>query len=88
MTPFDSIEKLELFHKLVEQEKTGTPIDFAKRIGVSRSTLYELISEFESRDIAIGYSRSRSTFYYKTPVAISISFKITGSVNSHNMEQI
>jgi len=76
MTSFDSIEKLELFHKLVQQEKTGTPVDFAKRIGISRSTLYELISEFESRDVAIGYSRSRSTFYYKTSTVIDISFKI------------
>jgi len=77
MTPFDSIEKLELFHKLIEQQRTGTPVDFAKRIKISRSTLYELIGEFQSRGVIIGYSRSRSTFYYKFPTEISISFKIT-----------
>ena len=81
MTPFDSIEKLELFHKLVEQQRTGTPTDFAKRIRVSRSTLYELISEFQSRGVAIGYSRNRSTFYYKTSTIIDISFKITNIDN-------
>jgi hypothetical protein len=77
MTPIEYLEKLELFHKLVDQQRTGTPIDFAKRISISRSTLYELISEFQSRGVEIGYSRTRNTFYYKSSTVIDISFKIT-----------
>lgn len=58
------IERINRLHKLIEQERTGTPTDLAKKLGISRSTLYNMIEELKSYDAPIEYSRSRGTFYY------------------------
>ena len=65
MKCFEWIEKLSLFNKLVDKSSTGTPKEFAERLSIGRSTLYELIDEYRSRGIYIKYSRRERTFYYE-----------------------
>jgi len=79
MKVMDTFNKLSLFSKLVEQECTGTPGAFAKRLGISRTSLYDLIDELKSYDVNIVYSRKRKTFYYASPILarIEISFEET-----------
>ena len=67
MKIIDALNKLSLFSKLVEQESTGTPSEFAKRLGISRTSLYDLIDELKSYNIKIVYSRKRKTFYNASP---------------------
>ena len=63
MKIIDALNKLSLFNKLVEQESTGTPSEFAERLGISRTSLYDLIDELKSYNVNIVYSRKRKTFY-------------------------
>ncbi|MDR2292832.1 MAG: hypothetical protein LBE11_05085 [Prevotellaceae bacterium] len=72
MKVFEYINKLALFHTLVMQERTGTPHEFAERLGVDRATVYNICSELRSHDIEIEYSRLRQTFYYKYPHLVEI----------------
>jgi len=58
------IGKINRLHRLIEMEKTGSPDSLAKRLNVSRSTLYRIIDELKSYDAPIKYSRERETFYY------------------------
>lgn len=60
-------------HRLVTRRRTGTPEEMARQLGVSRTTLYELIDELKSRGAPIEYSKSLRTFYYSQPYDISIS---------------
>jgi biotin operon repressor len=76
MRLFDFLEKMQLFNTLIEQEHTGTPDEFARRLDVSRTTLYEIIGECRSRGVEIGYSRVKRAFYYKKPVSLEIRFDI------------
>ncbi|MDR1227220.1 MAG: hypothetical protein LBK47_10055 [Prevotellaceae bacterium] len=76
MKLFALIEKMELFHKLVKFEHTGTPEALALRLGISRSYLYEIIDELRARGIAIEYSRIKHSFYYKGPAVMHICFSI------------
>lgn len=76
MKIFDYFDKLILFDRLVSEGKTGTPQQFATRLGISRTTLYEVIAELQSRNIEISYSRNRNTFFYKGDMAIEIRFMI------------
>lgn len=59
-------------HKLVKHRVTGTPEEFADQLGVSRTSLYELIDELKSRGAPIVYSKSVKTFYYREPFEISV----------------
>lgn len=82
------LERIEMIHKLVDQERTGTPVEFARRLGISRTRLYEIMDDLKLEGAPIAYSRSCRTFYYEEPFHISISFELrpltykeNGSVN-------
>jgi predicted transcriptional regulator len=76
MKVFDIISRLQLMHKLISEKKTGSPDEFAKRLGIKRRTLYEIIDEMKSRDLPITYSRNAKTFFYEQPVNVEVLFKV------------
>ncbi|HLN20216.1 MAG TPA: HTH domain-containing protein [Bacteroidales bacterium] len=73
MKIFEYLDRINHMHKLVSRHSTGTPEEFARQLGVSRTSLYELIDELRSRGAPIVYSKSAKTFYYKQPYDIMIS---------------
>lgn len=76
MKLFDYIDRLKIIHKLVEEQKTGSPEEFAKRLGIKRSTLYFIFEELKSKGISIVYSRQIRSFYYEYPINFSIGYSI------------
>jgi hypothetical protein len=72
MKVFKQLERINLFGSLVKQRRTGTPLEFAGRLGISRTSLYEMIDELRSRGAPIVYSKSETTFYLSEPFEISI----------------
>jgi biotin operon repressor len=73
MKVFEYLDRINRMQKLMEQQHTGTPNEFAGKLGVSRTSLYELIDELRSRGAPILYSKSARTFYYDGPFRISIT---------------
>ncbi|MDD3077939.1 MAG: HTH domain-containing protein [Paludibacter sp.] len=65
MNVFKDFTCLQRLHELVLLEKTGTPQQLAKRLGISRATLYVMIDQLKSIDMEIVYSRKTQTFCYK-----------------------
>jgi len=86
MNHFDFFDKLIFFDKLVRQEHTGTPDQFAQRLSIGRSTLYEMIDELRLRGVEIKYSRYRSTFYYRNDVFIDIRLTIKSLSDLNDLE--
>lgn len=76
MNFIQTIERLQLLHRLIAQKRTGSPEKLATLLGVSRSHLYTMIEELKSLDIQILYSRKKRTFYYENEVEIEIEFRI------------
>ena len=58
---------------MLTRQRTGTPAEFAGQLGVSRTTLYEMIDELRSRGAPISYSKSLCTFFYTEPFEINVS---------------
>ncbi len=58
---------------MLNGQHTGTPSEFASHLGVSRTTLYEMIDELKSRGAPISYSKSSCTFFYTEPFEINVS---------------
>lgn len=73
MKVFEYLDRINLMNKLVLRQKTGSPEEFARQLGVSRTSLYELIDELRSRGAPIAYSKSARTFFYRQPYDIAIS---------------
>jgi hypothetical protein len=73
MKVFEYLDRISKMHKLVLRRRTGTPAEFARQLGVSRTSLYELLDELRSRGAPITYSKSTRTFFYSQPYDISIT---------------
>jgi hypothetical protein len=73
MKLFEYLDRISLMHKLVSRQKTGTPDELAHKLGVSRTSLYELIDELRSRGAPIAYSKSARTFFYSQPYDIAVT---------------
>jgi len=73
MKIFEYLDRISMMHKLVLRQKTGTPEEFARQLGVSRTSLYELIDELRSRGVPIAYSKSAKTFFYRQPYDIAVT---------------
>jgi len=73
MKLFEYLDRITLMHKLVSRQRTGTPEELARSLGVSRTSLYELIDELRSRGAPIAYSKSAKTFFYSEPYDIAVT---------------
>lgn len=73
---FEYVDLVARFHSLVMSRTTGTPEAFADKLGISRSSLYNLIEEIQSYGIDIEYSRTWQTFQYTYPERVEITIRI------------
>ena len=73
MKVFEYLDRISRMHKMLNRQHTGTPSEFASHLGVSRTTLYEMIDELKSRGAPISYSKSSCTFFYTEPFEINVS---------------
>ncbi len=71
------IERINQMNKLLQTSNTGSPSEFAGKLGVSRTRLYEMIDELRSYGAPIAYNRSIRTFYYREPFDISVQLFIS-----------
>ena len=60
-------ERINKAHQLILTEKTGTPEEFAEKLKISRSHLYNLINKLKEYDAPIKYSKKINGFYYSEP---------------------
>jgi predicted DNA-binding transcriptional regulator YafY len=88
MKVFEYLDRISMMHKLVLRQKTGTPDEFARQLGVSRTSLYELIDELRSRGVPIAYSKSAKTFFYRIPYDIVISCSLRPLTYTEEKESI
>ncbi|MBN2899991.1 MAG: HTH domain-containing protein [Clostridia bacterium] len=73
MKVFEYLDRISRMHRMLTRQHTGTPSEFASHLGVSRTTLYEMIDELKSRGAPISYSKSSCTFFYTEPFEINVS---------------
>ena len=59
-----NIERLYRMHKLIQQEATGTPEEFARLFQIKKRQLFNLLSELKDYGALIKYSTVNHTYYY------------------------
>lgn len=69
------IDRIRYIDYLIVKESTGNPEEFARRVGLSRSMLYENIDEMRALGAPIRYDRKRKTFFYYRPFELHIEFE-------------
>lgn len=58
------IARLQRMDYLIALKATGTPHDFAYKLQLSRSTLFETLQEMKGMGVDIRYSNTRESYYY------------------------
>lgn len=74
MKLFEYIDRITLMNKLIKEQSTGTPDEFAATLGIKRTRLYEMVDELKSFGAPIQYSKRKNSFYYEYPYDISLKF--------------
>jgi len=72
------IERLQLLERcdgLIRRKATGKPKAFAKRLGVSKSTLYETLNLMRAMGGPIAYCNSRGCYFYTYETVFHFGFK-------------
>ena len=68
--------KLDRLDHLIRRKATGTPKVLAQRMGISRSSLFDIISFLrEDMRAPIHYSREQSSYVYKYPPKFHLGFE-------------
>jgi predicted transcriptional regulator len=75
MVIFDRIAYLNGINKLIQQEATGTPDEFAERIHLGRKQMYNILNLLTDYGAVIRYSRKARTFYYANDFNMEITVK-------------
>ena len=73
----ETIERYRKIDMLIRREKTGSPAEFASKLGISRSQLYNYLEELRDRGADIIYDRAKGSYLYLFPVEIRAEFSLT-----------
>lgn len=61
---FDVVERLILLDRLIKKEETGNAKEFASRLGISRSQLFNHIDKLNDLGVSIRYNKYDSSYEY------------------------
>ncbi|MFZ2285865.1 MAG: hypothetical protein WAV93_02665 [Bacteroidales bacterium] len=74
------IARLQRIDSLIAMKATGPPEEFAYKLNLSRSTLFETLQEMKGMGVDIRYSNIRETYYYGYARRIVIKVEKAGEI--------
>lgn len=81
------IERLQLLNKLVREKRTGSPQEFAERLGVSRAKLYLMLDELKDEGVEIRFCKKIKSFCFKKgKIILNFSYEILPDEELQNLD--
>jgi predicted transcriptional regulator len=74
------IYRLKRIDALIFMKATGTPEEFAEKLGIKRSTLYQSLQEMRDMGVDIRYSCTRQSYYYADERRIRITVEAESDI--------
>lgn len=74
MSLHKNLERIRRMHALIKFRRTGSPEQFAERMGVSVSLLYRLIAQLKAMGAPIHFCHQRQSYAYYESVELQIGF--------------
>ncbi|MGB3464846.1 MAG: HTH domain-containing protein [Cyclobacteriaceae bacterium] len=75
-------------NKFINEENTGSPKQFARKLGVALSTLNKDIKYIRDSGINIKYSRKGRNYYYVLSADEQVDFKCGFSISKRNYRNV
>lgn len=60
-------------HSLIKRRATGTPEQLARRLNVSRATVFRKINELKSLDAPVLYCKNRQSYFYECQFELNLN---------------
>lgn len=76
MKLFEQIERLNLMHKLIDEQRTGTPDYFAKQLSLSKRQLFNIIDDLKIMGAPICYDSAIESYRYKREYFLNIDINM------------
>lgn len=74
------IERLKRMDDLISRKATGCAKEFAKKLGISKSQLYEDLNDMKDLGAPIEYCSQRKSYIYQSETHFLIVFQKEGSL--------
>jgi len=87
MSIISNIDKLKVINSEIKNKQTGTPEEFAKKLGISRSMLYNYLEEIKTLGAGIKYNRKLRTFYYENDFDVKMEVHFDNEKSEHSAKQ-
>lgn len=83
----EKLSVIERVDQLIKMKATGSARDLAKRLNLSKSTVYELLDVMRAMGAEITYCTSHQSYYYEKEVVLSLGFiekaRFNGGKSTH-----
>jgi hypothetical protein len=76
MKTLRQLERLKKAHKLIQQNNTGTPIEFANKLHISEREMFRTINFLKEMDAQVIFNRKSNTYFYTNNFELSIHISI------------
>ncbi|MFC6096786.1 hypothetical protein ACFPVY_09015 [Flavobacterium qiangtangense] len=80
------INRIKETHILILNEQTGNPEEFAIKLHISRSHLYNVLESLKDFGAVIKYSKKSESFYYGSPFDLELHYSLKIISNDETKE--
>jgi hypothetical protein len=70
------IERLKQADQLIRMRATGKPSDFAAKLQVCKSHLFNILEDLRDLGLPLAYCREECTYYYERPSLLQIKINV------------
>jgi predicted DNA-binding transcriptional regulator YafY len=85
MSMLKYVEKLRRIDLLIARRSTGTPREFADKLEIKRSTLFQYLQEMREMGVDIRYSHLLRSYYYADGNRIAIRIEPIEIMQGNNI---
>ncbi len=76
MKTIKQLERLRKIHQFIKAANTGSPKEFAHRIGISQSQLYNILEDLKVKGFPIVYSKYLKSYVYNDDCELEIIYSV------------
>ena len=80
------LERLRKIHQFIKSAHTGTPNEFANKLEISESQLYNILDDLKLKGFPIQYSRSQKTYLYNEYCDLEIQYSVHLLTNNEKIK--
>ncbi len=74
MKAIDTLQRLEQMDQLIRLKATGSPREFASRLGISQSMMYNYLDLLRTLGGPIQYNKIATSYEYEHPVTLQLGY--------------